>query len=101
MVWQGPRLGFVAESRLGFVSETGIYVPIDALSKIPCFWALLPTFRMFSYPIPVCLSSWCSFVWAPVTCYSQQLWSVQHNISNDVCSHNLQNKKITLIQRYS
>ena len=35
--------------------------------------ALLPTFLMFSFLIPVCSSSSCSFVCAAVICYSQQV----------------------------
>ena len=46
MVWQGPRLGFVAES--------GRFVTMNALSTISCFCALLPTFLVFSFLIPVC-----------------------------------------------
>ena len=49
MVWQGPRLGFVAES--------GRFVTMNALSTISCFCALLPTFIIFSCLIPVCFIS--------------------------------------------
>ena len=51
MMWQGRRLGFVA--------ETGRFVTVNDLSTISCFYcALLPTF-LFSPAclIPVCLSS--------------------------------------------
>ena len=46
MVWQGPRLGFVAES--------GRFVTMNAMSTISCFCALLPTFLVFSFLIPAC-----------------------------------------------
>ena len=75
MVWQGPRLGYVA--------ETGRFVTVDALSTISCFCALLPIFRIFSCLIPVlvCLSSSCSFVCASVICYSQPLRIIRSTCS--------------------
>ena len=72
MVWQGPRLGFVAETGRSVASSYG-----DALSTIfllACFCALLPTFRFslffsfFSHFFPASryvLSSSCPFVQQP------------------------------------
>ena len=44
MVWQGPRLGFVA--------ETGRIVTMDALSTISCFLCLATYFYHFLLPYP-------------------------------------------------
>ena len=60
-MWQGHRLGFVA--------ETGSFVTIDALGRIfLAFFSLLPSFLLFLRPISACFSSSCCFVRAAVTC---------------------------------
>ena len=77
MVWQGPRLGFVA--------ETGRFVAMEGVRFLACLFpcALLPSsrfsffvFRFFSFFFPcisVCLSASCPFVCAASICYSQQV----------------------------
>ena len=76
MVWQGPRLGFVAETGRFAAMET------PCVRVLACFFrALLPTSSFFvflSFPfffrcVPVCLSSSCPFVCAAAICYSQQV----------------------------
>ena len=41
--------------------------------RFSCFYALLPTFLLFSFLIHLCLSSSCSFVCAAVIFYSQHV----------------------------
>ena len=64
-MWQGPRLGFA--------TETGCCVTIDALSKI--FFCFCLVFIFLSFPsgvVAVPCYSPCCFVRAPVMCSSSQ-----------------------------
>ena len=86
IVWQGPRLGFVA--------ETGNYVTSHALCTIFLpYLCLACHFSHFVLPYPgMCRSSSCSFVCAAaVICfYSHQVRSnmktTTTNINNNICS---------------
>ena len=62
IVWQGPRLGFVA--------KTGRFVTYPRLEYDCLLFALVLFFLFFSVLIPVCFSSWCRFVRAAVICSS-------------------------------
>ena len=70
IVWQDPRLGFVA--------DTGRFVTMDTLVRFSRFCSMLPTSLIFSFLIPVCLSFSCSLVCAAAICYSQQVRILQY-----------------------
>ena len=99
IVWQGPRLGFVAET--GNFVTTGALSVIFLLFFVLCFRSWVPFSRLFlclasyfshfllSYPGMFTVSS-CSFVCAAVSCfYSHQ---VRSNVkttttTTNICSH--------------